>query len=77
VFSFSPFSNPWLLGGIALSIAIRFVPTLIPEASALFRTAPFPAEWWPLILLCFVPSFVAIEADKALRTTIRRRRLSP
>lgn len=77
VFSFSPFSNPWLLGGIALSIAIRFVPTLIPEASALFRTAPFPAEWWPLILLCFVPSFVAIEADKALRAAIRRRRLSP
>ncbi len=70
-FSINPFSNRWLLLGIALSIGIRFIPTLIPEASALFRTAPFPAQWWPLILLCFFPAFIAIETDKALRK-IRR-----
>lgn len=73
VFSFSPFSNPWLLGGIALSVAIRFIPTLVPEASALFRTAPFPVDWWPVILLCFLPSFLVIEADKLLRALARRR----
>lgn len=67
VFSLNPFSNRWLLLGITLSIAVRFIPTLVPEASALFRTAPFPVDWWPLILLCFLPSFLAIEADKALR----------
>ena len=67
VFTLNPFSNRWLLLGIALSIAVRFIPTLVPEASALFRTAPFPAHWWPLILLCFLPSFLAIETDKALR----------
>ena len=67
VFTLNPFSNPWLLAGIVLSIAIRFIPTWIPEAAALFRTAPFPAQWWPLILLCFLPSFIAIETDKALR----------
>ncbi|MBN2826047.1 MAG: HAD-IC family P-type ATPase, partial [Campylobacterales bacterium] len=66
-FSFSPFSNKWLLGGIALSIAIRFIPTLIPQAAELFRTAEFPLEWWPMILLCFFPSFIAIETDKFLR----------
>ena len=67
VFTLNPFSNRWLLAGIFLSIAIRFIPTLVPEAAALFRTAPFPAEWWPLILLCFFPSFIAIETDKLLR----------
>ncbi len=67
VFTFSPFGNPWLLGGIAISIAIRCIPTMVPEAAALFRTAEFPMEWWPLILLCFFPSFLAIEGDKALR----------
>ena len=67
VFTLNPFSNPWLLGGIALSTLIRFIPTLIPEAAALFRTAPFPLDWWPLILLCFLPSFLAIEGDKLLR----------
>jgi magnesium-transporting ATPase (P-type) len=67
VFTFNPFGNKWLLWGIAISIAIRFVPTVVPEAAALFRTAEFPAEWWPLILLCFLPSFIAIEMDKAIR----------
>ncbi|MEP5766084.1 MAG: HAD-IC family P-type ATPase [Halieaceae bacterium] len=71
-FSFNPFSNHWLLAGIGISIAIRFIPTVIPEAAALFRTAPFPAEWWPLILLCFLPSFIAIETDKLIRRLLSR-----
>ena len=56
-----------LLAGIATSIAIRFIPTFVPEAASLFRTAVFPTEWWPLILVCFLPSFVAIELDKLIR----------
>ncbi len=67
VFTLNPFSNPWLLAGIALSTLIRLIPTLVPGAAALFRTAPFPPDWWPLILLCFLPSFLAIEGDKLLR----------
>jgi magnesium-transporting ATPase (P-type) len=70
-FTFNPFSNYWLLAGVALSIAIRLIPTFVPGAAAIFRTAPIPADWWPLILLCFLPSFVAIEADKALRKLTR------
>ena len=75
-FTFSPFSNRWLLLGIGLSIAIRFIPTVVPDAAALFRTAEFPPEWWPLILLCFLPSFIAIETDKALRKFWSRRKKS-
>ncbi len=67
VFSFSFFSNKWLLGGIMLSVLIRLIPTFIPQANELFRSAPFPIEWWPLILLCFFPSFIAIEVDKLIR----------
>ncbi|MEE4163061.1 MAG: HAD-IC family P-type ATPase [Woeseiaceae bacterium] len=66
-FSFSPFSNRWLLAGIATSIAIRLLPTFVPPLAAIFRTAPIPADWWPIIALCFLPSFLAIETDKALR----------
>jgi magnesium-transporting ATPase (P-type) len=66
-FSFSPFSNRWLLAGIATSILIRLLPTFVPPLAAIFRTAPIPADWWPLIALCFLPSFLAIETDKALR----------
>jgi magnesium-transporting ATPase (P-type) len=71
-FTFNPFANYWLLAGMGLSIAIRFVPTVVPAANALFRTAPFPAEWWPMILLCFLPSFLAIESDKLLRRLLWR-----
>ena len=42
-----------------------------PGASYLFRTEPFPAQWWPLLLLCFLPSFLAIEADKLVRAVSR------
>ena len=70
VFGINPFSNHWLLAGIALSVAIRFIPTLVPEAAALFRTAPFPSDWWPLILMCFFPSFMAIELDKLVRKSL-------
>jgi len=73
VFTFNPFSNKWLLGGIVLSVAIRFIPTLVPEAAGLFRTAEFPAHWWPLILMCFLPSFIAIESDKLVRRLWRLR----
>ena len=71
-FTFSPFGNPWLLGGIAISILIRLIPTLIPTAAGLFRTAEFPSDWWPLILLCFFPSFLTIEADKLIRSRLIR-----
>jgi P-type Ca2+ transporter type 2C len=74
VFTFNPFSNRWLLAGIVLSVAIRFIPTLVPEAAALFRTAPFPTDWWPVILLCFLPSFIAIESDKLWRKLAGKRR---
>ncbi len=65
VFTLNPFGNRWLIAGICLSITIRLIPTLVPSASVLFRTAPFPAEWWPLILTCFFPSLIAIELEKA------------
>jgi hypothetical protein len=32
--------------------------------AALLRRAAFPVEWWPPILACFLPGFLAIDADK-------------
>ncbi|MCW5212871.1 HAD-IC family P-type ATPase [Desulfobulbus sp. TB] len=66
VFTLNPLGNRWLLAGIVISLLIRLIPTAVPEAASLFRTAPFPAEWWPLILCCFFPSLIMIELDKLL-----------
>ena len=70
--SFSFWSNKWLLAGVAGSIAIRLIPTFVPATASWFKTADFPIHWWPLILLCFLPSLGAIEADKYLRQAWRR-----
>ena len=64
-FSFSPFSNRWLLGGIAVSFAVRLLPTFVPAVGGLFRTASFPADWWWWIVPCVLPGFVVLELDKA------------
>ena len=66
-FSLDPLGNPWLLGGIALSVLLHALVTYVPPLAAAFRLAPFPLDWWPWILASFLPSFLAIEADKALR----------
>jgi magnesium-transporting ATPase (P-type) len=76
IFTFSPFSNKWLLGGIVGSIVIRLIPTFVPETSSWFRTAEFPVEWWPIILMCFFPSLLAIEADKYFRQKVQHERKS-
>jgi Ca2+-transporting ATPase len=65
-FRFSPFSNPWLLGGIAASILVRLLPTFVPAVGGFFRTAAFPADWWWWILPCLLPGFAVLELDKFL-----------
>lgn len=71
-FTFNPLGNKWLLGGVAMCILIRFIPNIFPPVAALFKTAPFPMAWWPLILLSFLPSFITIELLK-LRSRISQR----
>ena len=66
-FTFSPFTNKWLWMGVLVSIATRLVPTFFPAANTLFKTAPFPLEWWPVILVCLLPGFIGLEIDKFIR----------
>jgi magnesium-transporting ATPase (P-type) len=40
-FTFSPFSNKWLLAGIAASVLLRLLPTVSPTIGTAFRTANF------------------------------------
>ncbi|UCG54020.1 MAG: HAD-IC family P-type ATPase, partial [Dehalococcoidia bacterium] len=74
-FTFSPFSNKWLLLGITASILFRLLPTFVPAASGFFRTAEFPIEWWIYILPCLLPGFIAIELEKLIIRRWRRRKL--
>ncbi|MGB1127080.1 MAG: cation-translocating P-type ATPase [Opitutales bacterium] len=65
-FSFSPFSNKWLLAGIVTSIGLHLL-AFVPPVSAAFRTAVFPLEWWAYILPCLLPGFLVLEIEKWVR----------
>jgi len=68
-FTFSPFSNKWVLVGVGTTLGLQL---LIVYSDTLFgispfRTAPFPVIWWlPIVLVSFL-GFLAIEFEKLLR----------
>ncbi|MFC2021752.1 cation-translocating P-type ATPase [Chloroflexota bacterium] len=74
-FKFSPFSNKWVLIGIAITITTQLMITYIPAINVAFRTAPFPAEWWPVIILALFPGFLVVELEKFLRKRLRKKTL--
>jgi Ca2+-transporting ATPase len=73
-FTFSPFSNKWILGGIGITIVLGLAIVYVPFLNVLFRTAPFPAEWWPPLFLALLPGFVAVELEKLVRRLVRKKK---
>jgi len=66
-FTFSPFSNPWVLGGMAVTIVCQLLIVYVPVLQVVFRTAPLPLEWWPILALGLLPGFIGVEVEEALR----------
>jgi magnesium-transporting ATPase (P-type) len=75
-FTFSPFSNPWVLLGMGVTFACILLIVYVPALQVVFRTAPLPLDWWPVILLGLLPGFVGVEIEKAIRAR-RSRAASP
>jgi len=70
--TFNPFSNRWLLLGLAASVLLRMVPEFVPPVGAAFRTESFPLEWWLYILPCLLPGFIVLETEKLVRRRLGR-----
>ena len=66
-FTFNPFSNKWILGGVALTIIIDLMIVYVPFMNSIFRTAAFPAGWWPYILIGLPVGFLIPELEKWIR----------
>ncbi len=75
-FTFSPFSNRWLLGGIAFTIILDLLIIYAPFLNSLFRTTPFPVEWWPYVLIGLPAGFFVPELEKFIRKAMRARKQS-
>ena len=67
-FTFSPFSNKWVLIGVAITLGLQL--TIIYALPSIginpFRTAPLPTEWWIPMILVALPMFFIIEFEKYL-----------
>lgn len=68
-FTFSPFSNKWVLIGAAATLGLQviLVYSLPLFGISPFRTVPFPAQWWLVILLVTPSGFFAVEIEKLIR----------
>lgn len=63
-----PWTNPWLLGAIALSLALHAFILYVPPAAALFSVVPLSgAEWGAVVWL----SFPVILVDEVLKYLTR------
>ncbi|MFP4642592.1 MAG: cation transporting ATPase C-terminal domain-containing protein, partial [Dehalococcoidia bacterium] len=73
-FTFSPFSNKWILGGVSITIIVDLMVVYVPFLNDIFRTTPFPAGWWPYIILGLPIGFLVPEVDKLVRKKVRERK---
>jgi len=74
-FTFSPFSNKWILGGVAITIITDLAIVYVPALNSVFRTAPFPAEWWPFVAIGLPVGFFVPELEKLVRRQLRKRKV--
>jgi Ca2+-transporting ATPase len=71
-FTFSPFSNKWVLGGVAVTIIIDLMIVYVPFMNTIFRTTAFPASWWLWILIGLPIGFFIPELEKLVRRRLRK-----
>ncbi len=71
-FTFSPFSNKWIIIGVAIAFGAQLMITYIQPLQEIFRTAAFPLEWWPILLMTLLSAFVAVEIEKFLRRKFKK-----
>ncbi|MDQ0825652.1 cation-transporting ATPase F [Arthrobacter sp. B2I5] len=67
VWRISPFSNRWLLVGVAVQAAGQAALTYAPLMNGLFHTAPISGEAWLRILGLALLASLAVAVDKRLR----------
>ncbi len=67
-FKMNPFSNKMILYGIGITIVIQLFLVYSPPYTGInfLRTAPFPADWWPFIILLALPGLLVIELEEFL-----------
>jgi magnesium-transporting ATPase (P-type) len=74
VFRVGLLSNPWALWGALGMVALQLLLTYVPLLNHLFHTAPIGLPAWGRIVAFALVVSVVVEAEKALRRALARRR---
>jgi len=76
VFTMNPFSNKWLVAGIAVTIALQLIIVYaLPHLGFNpLRTESFPAQWWIFIILLALPGLFLVELEEFLVERWKKRR---
>jgi Ca2+-transporting ATPase len=77
VFTMNPFSNKWLVAGIAVTIALQLIIVYaLPHLGFNpLRTESFPAQWWIFIILVALPGLFLVELEEFLVERFTKRRM--
>lgn len=65
-------TNPWLLGAVAVSLALLAIPFAVPQLREAFGLAPLPGVAIPFLLLVSFVKIFAVETAKFLLISSRR-----
>ena len=67
-FEMNPFSNKMVVIGIAVTLIIQLILVYILPQTGFnpLRTAPFPSQWWPYIVLLALPGLFIVELEEFL-----------
>jgi magnesium-transporting ATPase (P-type) len=71
-FTLNPLSNKWLMGGIIFTIVADLLIVYLPALNTVFKTVPFPASWWPFVLIGLPAGFLVPELEKLLRRKLSK-----
>jgi len=66
LFKVAPWTNPWLLAAITMSITLHAVILYVPMLANIFAIVPLSAPEWALVLLWSVPVLLIDEVLKLL-----------
>ena len=61
-----PWTNPFLILGVALSFALHFMIVYVPFFAGIFQVAPICWEEWKIVLVTSFPIIIIDELFKML-----------
>ncbi|MFP5238256.1 MAG: HAD-IC family P-type ATPase, partial [Acidobacteriota bacterium] len=66
--------NPWVLGGVALMMALQVLFSYLPIMNTMFHSAPVDAASWVKAGVVGLIAYAAVEFEKRIKNSRQRRR---